>query len=148
MERLTWRVRKNQVRKRERDAMSERLVSDVIDQAQQKAEAFGLSALLVNEMNKDLLKKAIPLGKFTAGMGLALSAIEAADAAVNADKLYGTTSPTVAERLAAAAGSAANSASFGVVPADKAALGLVPRKYITKEEFDKLVPEYKPHIQK
>lgn len=127
--------------------MDDRLASDVTDQAQQKVEALGLSALLANELNKDLLKKAVPLGKFAGGAGLALSAVDATNAAINADKLYGPY-PTIQERLAAAAGSAANSASFGGVPADKAALGLVPRRYMTKEEFEKLPLEYVPQIQK
>lgn len=127
--------------------MDDRLASDIADQAQQKVEALGISALLANEVNKDLLKKAVPLGKFAGGVGLALSTVEATNAAINADKIYGL-HPTIQERLAAAAGSAANSASFGAVPADKAALGLVPRKYMTKEELEKLPLNYVPQIQK
>ena len=137
--------------------MDERLVSDVSDQAQQKVEALGISALIADELNKkasivpvgrkEVLAKVVPLGKFAGTVGAVLSTIDAADAAVNADKIYGT-NPGLAERLAAAAGSTANSVSFGTIPADKAALGLVPRKYMTKEEFDNLVPEHKPQIQK
>lgn len=127
--------------------MDDRLGSDVLDQAQQKVEAVGISALIANEINKDLLRKAIPLGKFAGAAGLALSSVDAANAAINADSIYGP-NPALAERFAAAAGSAANSASFGTIPADKSALGLVPRKYMTKEELDKLVLEYKPQIQK
>lgn len=137
--------------------MDERLLSDIADQAQQKVEALGMSAIIADELNKkasripigrkEVLSKAVPLGKFAGGMGLALSAVDAVDAAINADKIYGS-NPTLAERYAAAAGSAANSASFGVVPADKAALGLVPRKYMTKEELEKLPLEVIPRIQK
>lgn len=127
--------------------MDDRLASDIVDQAEQKGEALGLSAVLANEVNKDLLKKAVPLGKFAGGFGLALSAVDATNAAINADKLYGL-HPTTKERLAAAAGSAANSASFGVVPADKAAFGLVPRRYMTEEEFENLKLHYVPQIQK
>ena len=127
--------------------MDERLLSDITNQAQQNVEALGLSALLVKEVNKDPLKKAVPLGKYAGGFGLALSTADAIDVAINADKIYGS-NPTLAERYAAAAGSAANSASFGVVPADKAAFGLVPRKYMTKEELEKLPLEVIPRIQK
>ena len=56
--------------------------------------------------------------------------------AKNADNLY-VYNTGLAEKAAAFTGSMANGLSFGIIPADKAALGLVSRKIMTKEERDK-----------
>ena len=114
---------------------TDRLERDVTQQAPQEGLAMALAATGASMYNKyrPVLAKTVPLLKYSGPVGFAMNAPGAYQDASTADKLYGY--PTgLAEKAASFTGSMANGLSFGVIPADKAALGLVPRNILTKEE--------------
>ena len=117
---------------------TERLEKDVMSQAPQEGLALALTAAGTSIYNKNrpVLAKAVPLLKYSGPVSFAVNVPGAYEDAKNADNLYGYNTG-LAEKAAAFTGSMANGLSFGIIPADKAALGLVPRKIMTKEERDK-----------
>ena len=117
---------------------TERLEKDVVSQVPQEGLALALTAAgtAIYNKNRPILAKAVPLLKYSGPVSFAVNVPGAYEDAKNADNLYGYNTG-LAEKAAAFTGSMANGLSFGIIPADKAALGLVPRKIMTKEERDK-----------
>ena len=117
---------------------TERLEKDVVSQAPQEGLALALTAAgtAMYNKNRPILAKAVPLLKYSGPVSFAVNVPGAYEDAKNADNLYGYNTG-LAEKAAAFIGSMANGLSFGIIPADKAALGLVPREIMTKEERDK-----------
>ena len=117
---------------------TERLEKDVVSQVPQEGLALALTAAgtAIYNKNRPILAKAVPLLKYSGPVSFAVNVPGAYEDAKNADNLYGYNTG-LAEKAAAFTGSMANGVSFGIIPADKAALGLVPRKIMTKEERDK-----------
>ena len=116
---------------------TERLEKDIVSQAPQEGLALALTAIGASVYNKNrpILAKAVPLLKYSGPVSFAVNVPSAYEDAKNADNLYGYNTG-LAEKAAAFTGSMANGLSFGVIPADKAALGLVSREVMTKEERD------------
>ena len=116
---------------------TESLEKDIVSQALQEGLALALTAAGTSAYNKNrpILAKAVPLLKYSGPVSFAVNVPSAYEDAKNADSLY-EYNTGLAEKAAAFTGSMANGLSFGAIPAGKAALGLVPRKIMTKEERD------------